>query len=271
MKHLVVLAVAAISSSLTGARSPEFSEAPELSSAADRANSKAYLVCYENPDYSGDEVRLLEYAPYLNLYNFNNRARSCCIHGIWLLYDGYNYNSDPADRLRNMYLGWGENFCESFGSSFSAVASSARFVGPPDGYKYSTLNLFEYDYFSGREDYHYSDFPVMLSLYKVNSIIVTGCDPWTLYDGTHYRGRSVCVYPGDRHQCYPGFYKSRYNLDSHGIARYVKSARVGCFSSYTIVGDSVIKADTGSYFRIATDDAAASGGSEVFGLRKEPR
>ena len=53
----------------------------------------------------------------------------------WLLYDGYNYNGDQADRLRNMYLGWGENFCESFGSDFSAVASSARFVGPPDGYK----------------------------------------------------------------------------------------------------------------------------------------
>ena len=53
----------------------------------------------------------------------------------WLLYDGYNYNSDPADRLRNMYLGWGESFCESFGSDFSAIASSARYVGPPDGYK----------------------------------------------------------------------------------------------------------------------------------------
>ena len=53
----------------------------------------------------------------------------------WLLYDGYNYNSDPVDRLRNMYLGWGESFCESFGSDFSAIASSARYVGPPDGYK----------------------------------------------------------------------------------------------------------------------------------------
>ena len=67
------------------------------------------------------------------------RTSSCfqlsLIHFSWLLYDGYNYNSDPADRLRNMYLGWGENFCESFGSDFSAIASSARFVGPPDGYK----------------------------------------------------------------------------------------------------------------------------------------
>ena len=91
-----------------------------------------------------------------------------------------------------------------------------------------------------------------------------------LFSRTHYRGRSVCVYPGDRYQCYPGFYKSRYNLDSDGIARFVKSARLGCFSSYTIVGDSVVKAATGSYFRIATDAAAANGGSKVFGLRKGP-
>ena len=77
----VFLAAVALSSSLTGARSPELPETQALLS-ADRANSKAYLVCYENSNYSGDEVRLLEYAPYLNLYNFNNRARSCCIHGM---------------------------------------------------------------------------------------------------------------------------------------------------------------------------------------------
>ena len=50
--------------------------------------------------------------------------------------------------------------------------------------RYDTLNLFEYDYFSGREDYHYSDCPDARVLYDVgvNSIIVTGCQPWTLYE-----------------------------------------------------------------------------------------
>ena len=193
-------------------------------------------------------------------------------HFSWLLYDGFNYNSDPADRLRNMYLGWGENFCESFGSDFSAVASSARFVGPPDGYKYDTLNLFEYDYFSGREDYHYSDCPDARALYNVNSIIVTGCQPWTLYDRSYYQGRSVCVYPGNRNECYPGFYKSRYNLDGQGIARFVKSARKGCYSSYVISPDGIAKAD--SWFRSAdttNGGFAAIGDSRVFGLHKAPR
>ena len=100
----------------------------------------------------------------------------------WLLYDGYNYNSAYSDRLRNVYVGWGENYCQRFGSDFAGLASSARFVGPPDGYKYDTLNLYEYDYFSGREDYHYTDNPNIYLNYEVNSAIVTGCKPWTLYE-----------------------------------------------------------------------------------------
>ena len=49
-------------------------------------------------------------------------------------------------------------------------------------YRYDTLNLFEYDYFSGRENYHYSDSADLRVLGSVNSIIVTGCQPWTLYE-----------------------------------------------------------------------------------------
>ena len=80
----VVVALAAISSSalLTRARGLEGPTYSSSSSDRTNSNSGAYLVCYENSNYSGDEVRLREYAPYLNYYNFNNRARSCCIHGM---------------------------------------------------------------------------------------------------------------------------------------------------------------------------------------------
>ena len=54
----------------------------------------------------------------------------------------------------------------------------------------------------------------------------------------------MCVYPGNRYECYPGFYKSRYNLDGHGIARFTRSARKGCFSSYVITPDGITKADS---------------------------
>jgi hypothetical protein len=47
-----------------------------------RANPNAYMVCYENGDFSGDELRLREYTPYFYIYNFDNRARSCCMDGM---------------------------------------------------------------------------------------------------------------------------------------------------------------------------------------------
>ena len=83
----------------------------------------------------------------------------------------------------------------------------------------------------------------------------------------------MCVYPGNRHECYPGFYKSRYNLDGHGIARFTRSARKGCFSSYVITPDGITKAD--SSFRSADINGgggfAAIGDSRVFGNSKSPR
>ena len=57
------------------------------------------------------------------------------------------------------YSAWGEDYCEDLqGSpSFDNQASSVRFVGAPDGYKYSTINLYEYDFYMGIEEYSYGD------------------------------------------------------------------------------------------------------------------
>ena len=83
----------------------------------------------------------------------------------------------------------------------------------------------------------------------------------------HYRGRSVCVYPADRYQCHPGFYKSRYNLDGDGIARFARSARKGCFAGYGIRADSVKKAGAIS----PRGGLVSIGESSVFGRSKAPR
>ena len=82
----VILALAAISSAAggRGIEGPTYSGGSVAAAVSSerQSNSAAYLVCYENSDWSGDEVRLREYAPYLSLYNFNNRARSCCVNGM---------------------------------------------------------------------------------------------------------------------------------------------------------------------------------------------
>ena len=99
----------------------------------------------------------------------------------WLLYGDINYNEENSE---SPYLwGWGDGdgFCGIFDESFSEVASSARFVGPPNGFKYSTLNLYQYDGYSGTEEYFDKDATFLDNDNFGRSVIVTGCDPWTLY------------------------------------------------------------------------------------------
>ena len=38
-------------------------------------------------------------------------------------------------------------------------ASSVRFAGAPNGYKYDTINLYEYNYYMGQDQYTYGDAP----------------------------------------------------------------------------------------------------------------
>ena len=80
------------------------------------------------------------------------------------------------------FNGWGEGYCVDFDGSFSQKASSARFAGPPDGYKYSTLSLYQHDGYSGNEQWFYDETPNMEIDNFGKSVIVTGCDAWTLYE-----------------------------------------------------------------------------------------
>ena len=51
---------------------------------------------------------------------------------------------------------WGENYCEDL-TAFDNQASSIRFTGAPDGYKYDTINFFQYQFYMGAEHYYYGD------------------------------------------------------------------------------------------------------------------
>ena len=51
---------------------------------------------------------------------------------------------------------WGENYCEDL-TAFDNQADSIRFTGAPDGYKYDTINFFQYQFYTGAEHYYYGD------------------------------------------------------------------------------------------------------------------
>ena len=50
-------------------------------------------------------------------------------------------------------------------------------------YRYSTLNLYEFDFYAGADQYFYGDDPSYdPSKVSGNSAVVTGCDAWTIYE-----------------------------------------------------------------------------------------
>ncbi len=73
---------------------------------------------------------------------------------------------------------------------------------------------------------------------------MTGCDPWTIWRYDDYEGDSVCLYPSDTANCYPGFFPYEYDLG--GMADAGSSAAVGCYSENKVVGMSFQEAVAGN-------------------------
>jgi len=194
--------------------------------ALNKADSEAtaqYVTCYDYFGQGGSSYRVTDYVPDLYSTGWDNKFSSCCFYGIWNMYDDRDYNERSTNSPA--YSAWGENYCEDLqGSpSFDNLASSIRFVGAPDGYKYDTINLYEYNFYMGLEQYAYGDAPSLNYDNLGRSAIVTGCNPWTLYEYNNYQGRCACVYPSDQSNCYPGFYQ-----DLGNVAGQISSVRRGC-------------------------------------------
>lgn len=182
------------------------------------------LTCSDFADGQGDGLVLIDYTPFISNYNFDNRASYCCFDGIWLLYGESNYNVQSL--TSPSFFGWGENYCTNFDSKFDNQASSARFVGAPNGYKYDTLNIYQGENFSGLEKFTYNDKPSFSEGEFGRSVIITGCSPWTLYEFPNYQGNAVCLYPSSSSDCFPGFFPKA--ADLLGFSDKIGSAVHGC-------------------------------------------
>ena len=184
------------------------------------------LWCYESSGGEGDAVHATDYIPDLQYYNMDNRISHCCVTGIWLLYSETDYNG--YDIGSSNWWVYGDNYCLDLPQPFTKVASSLRFTGAPDDWKYDTINFYFNDFFIGDEEFTYVDMPQLNYNNRAQSLIVTGCSPWTLYTERNYLGVSTCVYPSDSSACLPGLYDSQ-RLD--WFAGQVSSVRRGgCFS-----------------------------------------
>ena len=188
--------------------------------------SSQALSCYSSGGGGGDVLRATDYIPDLGRYSFNNKIQSCCVGGVWVMYAGAGYNKDNP--TASSWWVYGDYYCTNVPQGFENKASSLRFVGAPDDWKYDTLNLYFREFFIGDEEFMYSDKSRLVNDNKARSIIVTGCSGWTLYQYDDYQGAAVCVFPSDTLSCNPGFYSTTTSLGM--MDRQVSSVRRGCWA-----------------------------------------
>ena len=193
---------------------------------ADLSGNSQFLDCYDYSGGSGNSVRAIDYIPALRTYNMDNKIGSCCFTGIWILYAEEDYNGYSTGASN--WWASGDNYCLDVPAQFDNQASSLRFTGAPDDWKYDTLNIYFNDYFIGDEEFTYNDMPQLNYDNRAMSVIVTGCSPWTLYESDHYSGSAMCVFPSSSSACTPGLYPTSDSLSN--LAGKVSSARKGCYA-----------------------------------------
>jgi len=110
-------------------------------------------------------------------------------------------------------------------------------TGAPDGYKYDTFNTYQGEFYQGAEQYFYRDAATVHVDNFGQSLVVTGCNPWTAYEYNNFRGRGVCFYPADQMRCSPGFYRNAQLLG--GMSNRISSVRKGCYSNVKVYGEAM--------------------------------
>jgi len=229
---IATLLFVAVSAAVDIAVRPPYNAAASVN--AKSAGIAQSLDCYDYVNFGGDRVSAIDYIPALAGYNFDNRVSSCCFTGVWLLYANEDYNELSAGAAN--WWAYGNNYCTNVPTAFDNTASSLRFTGAPDGWEYDVLNLYFREFFIGGEEFLYNDMTQLNYDNQAQSVIVTGCSGWTLYQYSNYQGLSMCVWPSNTAACYPGFYTTAASLGS--LAGQVSSARKGCFSSLSVLPEN---------------------------------
>lgn len=229
---MAILAISTVSSlkvSEAGKKIPhsDFMKAKHNQKTKPEPKARQSVYLYDGPNLSGNYLYLDGYSPVLYDQGFDNIATSTYLNGIWLFYDQEFYNQNYPNGAAAW--AWGEDFPYNLDeANFDNLASSVRYSGAPDDYRADVLQIYQYEYFGGDEQYFYDDSP-QTNFNFGQSIVITGCNAWTVYDLENYQGNSACFYPLDSNFCYPGFYQYFLPEVSYLTDR-VRSVRRGCFS-----------------------------------------
>ena len=182
--------------------------------------SSQKLSCYVR-DEDRDSFNATDYIPDLD-----SKISSCNLSGIWILYDKENYEGSTS------FWMYGYNYLVNLPTEFENKVGSLRFPGAPDDWKATSFNIYSQDFFMGEEEFAYEDIP-KLNI-KAKSVIITGCEPWTVYLENNYEGASRCLFPSDVENCTPGLYPTARSINEV-IAGKLSSAKRGCQDEQQII------------------------------------
>ncbi|ODM86602.1 hypothetical protein Ocin01_20080 [Orchesella cincta] len=161
---------------------------------------------YDQNDQCGMALTLRDYSFNLGTqYNYNDRARSICIHGIWIFYDGTSFGRDTSG-VAYYYNPNSELYCDNLFASISGKVTSVRYWGVA-------------------EEKFYADKPTLNFAGKHKSIIITGPSQWTVYEGSNYSGANKCLHSSS------GKATIIPDIADIGIRHHsLRSVRKGCWS-----------------------------------------
>lgn len=194
--------------------------------ASSQTSAQAQSSClYSGKESTGEYICYSQtYVPHLQNNNFDNKANSFCATGIYLFYDYPNYNDGVNAQME--YVFGPNNYCGDF-KNLAGKASSVRFAGDPKNYRTDSLTLYHGSYFQGEEEYLLGNTPNLNIGSTASSFILTGSQPFTLYDQPNYLGNSVCIYPPKSDNWTPALI---WDTNSVSVPNgTIRSVRKGCF------------------------------------------
>ncbi|QQP49927.1 Beta-crystallin A1 [Caligus rogercresseyi] len=213
-----------------------------LSASALSTKAPQKAVVYDATNLNGNQLNIYGYKEDLSTDGFDNRIWSTRVSGIWLFYENIRFNSETSGLV---FFAYGDSFSVNTLEDLNGRVSSVRNSGIGSTYKDISLNIYEKEGFAGEEEYFTNDIPYLRQKNFGESIILTGCLPWTLYSEKYFAGDRICVEPSDVIQCNPGMYP-RLN-DLPGFHNGVSSARIGCYSTKKLRGNYMQRNSTGLY------------------------
>ena len=96
---------------------------PEYDPLKTSKDDNQFATCYSWN--SGASIDIEEYIPDLSVFGIdNNDLSSCCVNGIWIFFDGINYNQDNPQVVEHFFVG-----CETIMNSFRYAGILTSYMG----------------------------------------------------------------------------------------------------------------------------------------------